>query len=135
MPRAHGRNRQRRAPAERAAGLVCSAATTSRTSRRRPSRSARDRARNWYQYYFHGERGRAGLEKNRREYCKLLWRLWSPAWRFDAATYERTAVSFENPDFVDVVIHSYRHRFALVAGDPAYAETERRIAVPTVTFD
>jgi pimeloyl-ACP methyl ester carboxylesterase len=97
--------------------------------------------RYWYQYYFHGERGRAGLEKNRRELCKFLWRLWSPAWRFDDATYERSAAAFDNPDFVDVVIHSYRHRFALVAGDPAYADIERRLAakpritVPTVTFD
>jgi pimeloyl-ACP methyl ester carboxylesterase len=97
--------------------------------------------RYWYQYYFHGERGRAGLEKNRREYCKLLWRLWSPAWRFDEATFERTAPAFDNPDFVDVVIHSYRHRFALVAGDPDYADIERRLAakpritVPTITFD
>jgi pimeloyl-ACP methyl ester carboxylesterase len=96
--------------------------------------------RYWYQYYFHGERGRAGLAQNRRELCRLLWRLWSPSWRFDDATYERTAVSFDNPDFVEVVIHSYRHRFALVAGDPAVEETERRlstkppIAVPTVVL-
>jgi pimeloyl-ACP methyl ester carboxylesterase len=58
--------------------------------------------RYWYQYYFHGERGRAGLTQNRREFCKLLWRLWSPNWRFDDATYERTAVAFDNPDF-DVI--------------------------------
>src|SRR5947199_3889072 len=58
----------------------------------------------WYQYYFHGERGRAGLEQNRYEFCKLLWRLWSPNWHFDEATYERTAGSFNNPDFVAVVI-------------------------------
>ncbi|MEO8626718.1 MAG: alpha/beta hydrolase [Betaproteobacteria bacterium] len=95
----------------------------------------------WYQYYFHGERGRAGLTQNRYELCKLLWRLWSPNWRFDDATYDRTAESFENPDFVDVVIHSYRHRYALVAGDPAVEETERRlaarphIAVPTIVLD
>src|SRR6266540_4175732 len=96
--------------------------------------------RYWYQYYFHGERGRAGLAQNRRELCRLLWRLWSPSWRFDDATYERTAVSFDNPDFVEVVIHSYRHRFALVAGDPAVEKTEQRlstrprIAVPTVVL-
>ena len=65
----------------------------------------------WYQYYFHTERGRAGLQANRREFCRLLWRLWSPNWKFDDATYDRTAASFDNPDFVDVVIHSYRHRF------------------------
>lgn len=92
----------------------------------------------WYQYYFHGERGRAGLEQNRREFCRLLWRLWSPVWEFDDATYERTAASFENPDFVEVVIHSYRHRFSLVDGDPALEDIDRRldgqpaIGVPTV---
>jgi pimeloyl-ACP methyl ester carboxylesterase len=97
--------------------------------------------RYWYQYYFHGERGRAGLDQNRRELCKLLWQLWSPNWRFDDATYERSAASFDNPDFVEVVIHSYRHRFALVPGDPGVEETERRLAaqprisVPTIAMD
>lgn len=95
----------------------------------------------WYQYYFHSERGRAGLAKDRRAFCRLLWRLWSPTWKFDDATFERSAAAFANPDFVDVVIHSYRHRFGLVPGDPAYAEIERRlaaqpaIAVPAITFD
>jgi pimeloyl-ACP methyl ester carboxylesterase len=97
--------------------------------------------RYWYQYYFHGERGRAGLEQNRRALCKLLWKLWSPNWDFDDATYERTAASFDNPDFVPVVIHSYRHRYALVPGDPAVEETERRLAtrppisVPAVALE
>ena len=68
----------------------------------------------WYQYYFHGERGRAGLAAHRRDLCRLLWRLWSPDWDFADADFERSAPSFDNPDFVDVVIHSYRHRFALV---------------------
>ena len=96
--------------------------------------------RHWYQYYFHGERGRAGLDQNRHEFCKLLWRLWSPNWRFDDATYERTAASFKNPDFVEVVIHSYRHRYGLAPGDPAVEKTERllvaqpQIAVPTVVL-
>jgi len=95
----------------------------------------------WYQYYFHGERGRAGLAGDRRALCRLLWRTWSPSWRFDDATFELSAAAFDNPDFVDVVIHSYRHRFGLVAGDPAYADIERRlaaqppIAVPTISFD
>ena len=95
----------------------------------------------WYQYYFHGERGRAGLAKNRHALCRLLWQLWSPNWRFDEATYARTAASFENPDFVDVVIHSYRHRFGLVPGDPAAAAIEKRleaqpsIPVATVSMD
>jgi pimeloyl-ACP methyl ester carboxylesterase len=95
----------------------------------------------WYQYYFHSERGRAGLAADRRALCRLLWHLWSPSWAFDDATFERTAVAFDNPDFVDVVIHSYRHRFGLVAGDPALADIERRLAaqpaitVPTISFD
>lgn len=97
--------------------------------------------RHWYQYYFHGERGRAGLDQNRHALCKLLWKLWSPNWRFDEATFERTAASFDNPDFVPVVMHSYRHRFGLVPGDPSVEDTERRLAtqphisVPTVALD
>jgi pimeloyl-ACP methyl ester carboxylesterase len=100
-----------------------------------------DEHRMWYQYYFHGERGRAGLEQNRRAFCRLLWRLWSPNWRFDDATYERTAPSFDNPDFVSVVIHSYRHRFGLAPGDPALEDIERKltaqpaITVPTIAMD
>jgi pimeloyl-ACP methyl ester carboxylesterase len=98
-------------------------------------------ARLWYQYYFHSERGRAGLTQNRRALCHLLWRLWSPAWPFTAETFDRTAASFDNPDFVAVVIHSYRHRFGLVTGDPAFAAIEHRLAaqppitVPTITLD
>ena len=97
--------------------------------------------RYWYQYYFHGERGRAGLEQNRYEFCKLLWTLWSPNWHFDDETYKQTAASFNNPDFVAVVIHSYRHRFSLVPGDPAVENTELLLAaqppitVPTVVLD
>ena len=96
--------------------------------------------RYWYQYYFNMERGRAGLARNRKALCRLLWQLWSPNWRFDDATYERTAASFENPDFVDVVIHSYRHRYAAVPGDPALEDIERRlvpqpaIGVPVVAL-
>ncbi len=95
----------------------------------------------WYQYYFHSERGRAGLKADRRAVCRLLWQLWSPSWAFDTATFEGSAAAFDNPDFVDVVIHSYRHRFALVAGDPALADIERRlsaqppITVASITFD
>jgi pimeloyl-ACP methyl ester carboxylesterase len=100
-----------------------------------------DEHRLWYQYYFHSERGRAGLERNRHALCKLLWRLWSPNWTFDDATYDRTAASFDNPDFVAVVIHSYRVRYGLVDGDPAVEATEQRllaqprIAVPTISLD
>jgi pimeloyl-ACP methyl ester carboxylesterase len=95
----------------------------------------------WYQYYFHSERGRRGLVEKRREFCRLLWRLWSPQWSFDDATFDRTAGSFDNSDFVDVVIHSYRHRFGLVAGDPSLVPIERQLAgrppitVPSITLD
>jgi pimeloyl-ACP methyl ester carboxylesterase len=104
-------------------------------------RAPEEEHRMWYQYYFHGERGRAGLEQNRRELCRLLWRLWSPNWKFDDATWERTAPSFDNPDFVAVVIQSYRHRFGLAPGDPALEDIERRLAarppitVPTIALD
>jgi pimeloyl-ACP methyl ester carboxylesterase len=97
--------------------------------------------RYWYQYYFHSERGRAGLDQNRYELCKLLWTLWSPNWHFDDATYRQSAASFNNPDFVEVVVHSYRHRFALIPGDPAVENTELLLAaqppitVPTVVLD
>ena len=95
----------------------------------------------WYQYYFHNERGRAGLTAYRREIAKILWKQWSPTWHFDDATFDRTAVAYDNPDYVDVVIHSYRHRFGLVDGDPQYADLQRRLAVlpaipaPAVTLD
>ena len=95
----------------------------------------------WYQYYFQIERGRAGLAANRREIARILWRQWSPNWHFDDATFDRTALSHDNPDFVDVVIHSYRHRYGLAAGDPRYADLERRLAaqpvidVPAITLD
>jgi pimeloyl-ACP methyl ester carboxylesterase len=88
----------------------------------------------WYQYYLHGERGRAGLTGNREAFCRLLWQLWSPSWAFDAGTYAQTALSFGNPDFVDVVVHSYRHRFGLVPSDPALVEIEARLAAqPAIT--
>jgi pimeloyl-ACP methyl ester carboxylesterase len=107
-----------------------------------PAAAAEDAAL-WYQYYFHNERGRRGLEKNRRDIARLLWRMWSPNWAFDDATFDRTAGSFDNLDFVDVVIHSYRHRYGLApgAGDPRYDEIEMGlaaqppIAVPAITID
>ena len=85
-------------------------------------RSPEEEHRAWYQYYFHTERGRAGLTANRREFAKLLWRLWSPNWKFDDATFDRTAPSFDNPDFVEVVIHSYRHRYGYALGDPRWSD-------------
>jgi pimeloyl-ACP methyl ester carboxylesterase len=86
----------------------------------------------WYQYYFHTERGQAGLEADRRGICRLLWRLWSPSWVFDEATFTRTAEAFDTPDFVEVVIHSYRHRFGDTPGDPALEEIEQRLAATPV---
>jgi pimeloyl-ACP methyl ester carboxylesterase len=88
----------------------------------------------WYQYYLHNERGRAGLAAFREDYTRLLWREWSPTWAFSDAEFAATAASFHNPDFVDVVVHSYRHRYALVEGDPAYDQTELAIeAQPAIT--
>jgi len=95
----------------------------------------------WYQYYFQLERGRAGLAANRRGIARILWQQWSPNWRFDDACLERTALAHDNPDYVDVVIHSYRHRFGLAGGDPHYADIQRRLAalpvipVPAITLD
>ncbi|MGJ4908279.1 alpha/beta fold hydrolase [Bradyrhizobium sp. HKCCYLRH2060] len=95
----------------------------------------------WYQWYFQTERGRAGLAAHRAEIARLLWQQWSPHWRFDDATFARAAEAFDNPDHVDVVIHSYRHRYGLAEGDPRYQDIEQRlaslpvIAVPTITLD
>jgi len=94
----------------------------------------------WYQYYFQTERGRAGLDADRRKLCRFIWRLWSPHWSFDDATFERSAVSFDNPDFVAVTIQSYRHRYGNAPGDAALEPIERslaaqpKIAVPTIAL-
>lgn len=88
----------------------------------------------WYQYYFSTERGRRGLETNRGALCELLWRTWSPDWPGASSSFPASAPSLYNPDFVDVVIHSYRHRYGLAEGDPRYADLECRIArQPAVT--
>jgi pimeloyl-ACP methyl ester carboxylesterase len=94
----------------------------------------------WYQWYFNTERGRRGLAANRRPLCKLLWQTWSPSWHFTDETYNRTAISFDNPGFVDVVIHSYRHRHGNAPGEPRFLEVEKRLAerpqikAPTITL-
>ncbi len=94
----------------------------------------------WYQYYFHTERGRAGLTQNRRALIRYIWQIWSPLWAFDDAVYERSAASFDNPDFVDVTIQSYRHRFGYAPGDPALDAIEQKLAaqpkitVPTIAL-
>jgi pimeloyl-ACP methyl ester carboxylesterase len=92
-----------------------------------PASAAEERAY-WYQWYFNTERGRAGLAANRREICRLLWRDWSPGWRFDDEAFAETARSFDNPDFVEVVIHSYRHRHGNAPGDPRLDAVEQRLA-------
>lgn len=103
--------------------------------------AAEQEASYWYQYYFHTERGRLGLEQNRQNITKLLWKMWSPPWDFSDSCFEKTATSFENPDFVEVVIHSYRHRYGLAEGDPAVAHIEEKlkaqpdIVVPSITVD
>jgi pimeloyl-ACP methyl ester carboxylesterase len=95
----------------------------------------------WYQFYFATERGRAGYEKYRRDFAKLIWRLGSPKWAFDDATLDRSAASFDNPDHVAIVVHNYRWRLGLAEGEAKYAELERRlagspaIAVPTITLE
>jgi pimeloyl-ACP methyl ester carboxylesterase len=95
----------------------------------------------WYQYYFQTERGRAGLTADRRGIARVIWTRNSPSWAFDDATFERTAAAFDNPDYVDVVIHSYRHRLGLAPGFAAYDDIERRLAAlppilaPAITLD
>jgi pimeloyl-ACP methyl ester carboxylesterase len=95
----------------------------------------------WYQYYFATERGRAGYDKYRREFAKLIWQLASPKWKFDDAAFERSAKAFDNPDHVDIVINNYRWRLGLAEGEPKYDDLERRLAgfpiitVPTITLE
>ena len=95
----------------------------------------------WYQYYFATERGRTGYDKYRHDFSKLIWRIASPKWNFDDATFDRTAAAFDNPDHVAIVIHNYRWRLGLVDGETKYNELEKRLAegpvigVPTVTLE
>lgn len=106
---------------------------------KQPQSPAQER-RFWYQWYFQTERGRQGLNANRRTLCRLLWELWSPHWTFDDATFERSASSFDNADFVAVTIHSYRHRYGNATGDPGLEQIEQRllakpkIVVPTIAL-
>ena len=93
-----------------------------------PAASALTEARLWYQWYFNTERGRAGLEANRHAICRHLWETWSPTWEYTDAAYEASAPSFDNPDFVDIVIHSYRHRHGYAPGEERFLAVERRLA-------
>ncbi|MFM7781275.1 MAG: alpha/beta fold hydrolase, partial [Alphaproteobacteria bacterium] len=99
----------------------------------RPAAPAQE-ARHWYQWYLQTDRGAAGLAQNGHSLCELLWRMWSPNMGFSAESYAKTAASFDNPDFVAVAVHSYRHRHRAVAGDPAFAAIETRLAArPMIT--
>jgi pimeloyl-ACP methyl ester carboxylesterase len=95
----------------------------------------------WYQYYFATERGRAGYDKYRHDFAKLIWQTASPKWNFDDATFDRSAVAFNNPDHVSIVIHNYRWRLGLAPGEPQYDQLEKRLAagpqitVPTITLE
>lgn len=99
-----------------------------------------EETRYWYQYYFNTRRGVAGLTENRGALCRHIWKLWSPSWDFVANTFDMTVLSFDNPDFVEIVIHSYRHRFGDVAGDPAlqwiedWLASQPRISVPSIVL-
>ena len=95
----------------------------------------------WYQYFFHSERGRNGLLNQRHDFIKFIWKTWSPTWNVNNNLYNLSANAFENPDFVEVVIHSYRHRFGLVCGDKRFEKIEKKlsnqpvISVPVITID
>jgi pimeloyl-ACP methyl ester carboxylesterase len=126
---------------ERVAGLVsCGGYNIQDIPNSHKPSDPEQEARLWYQYYFHTARGRNGLTQRRAELARLLWKMWSPSWGFDDATFARTATSFDNADFVDVVVHSYRHRTGSAAGDPRYVSIEARLAaqpaidVPTIVL-
>jgi pimeloyl-ACP methyl ester carboxylesterase len=102
--------------------------TIQNTVTQSPPPSPQAAYRTWYQWYFNTEQGRATLAASRKPFCRLLWQLWSPTWKFSDAEYERTAASFDNPDFVDVVIHSYRHRNFNAPGEARFADLEARLA-------
>jgi len=126
---------------ERVLGLLtCTGYSIQHIARSNIPADPEQELRFWYQYYFHTERGRNGLTENRGEFCKLLWKLWSPTWAFGDAAFDRTLASFANEDFVEIVIHSYRHRMNNAPGDPRYAGIEARLAaqpkisVPTINI-
>ena len=107
---------------------------------RQDAAAAKNELQWWYQYYFATERGRAGYDKYRHDFAKLIWQIASPKWKFDNATFERTAASFNNPDHVSIVIHNYRWRLGLAEGESKYDDFEKRLAgfpvitVPTITL-
>jgi pimeloyl-ACP methyl ester carboxylesterase len=120
---------------DRVLGFVsCSGYTIQNTVDAARAGSAESARRAWYQWYFNTEQGRVGLETNRRAVCRLLWEEWSPTWQFTDETYNRTADSFDNPKWVEVVLHSYRHRHRNAPGETRFLEVERQLATrPKIT--
>lgn len=119
---------------ERVKGLVVDGYSIQQIARAQQPQRPEVERRYWYQFYLHGERGRDGLTQYRHELCRQLWQDWSPGWPFSDSDFAQTAAAFDNPDFVEVVVHSYRHRFGLVAGDPALEYLEQQLACqPIIT--
>jgi len=122
------------------AAVLCGGYSVQNTITPGPPASPQAVRNSWYQWYFNTETGRAGLTKNRKALCRFMWQEWSPTWTFTDAMYDQTAASFENPDFVDCVLHSYRHRNFNAPGEPRFADVETRLAtrpkveVPTIVL-
>ena len=115
------------------AAVLCGGYSIQNTITPGPPASPAAVRNSWYQWYFNTDSGRAGLTKNRAALCRFMWQEWSPTWKFTDAIYDQTAASFDNPDFVDCVLHSYRHRNFNAPGEPRFDEVERRLATrPTV---
>ncbi len=122
------------------AAVLCGGYSIQNTIAPGPPASPQSVRNSWYQWYFNTEAGREGLAKNRKALCRYMWQEWSPTWRFSDAMYDQTAASFENPDFVDCVLHSYRHRNFNAPSEPRFLELEKRLAtrpkveVPTIVL-
>ena len=122
------------------AAVLCGGYSIQNTITPGPPASPQGVRNSWYQWYFNTEVGREGLTKNRKALCKFMWQEWSPTWKFTDAMYDQTAASFENPDFVDCVLHSYRHRNFNAPSEPRLLEVEKRLAarpkveVPTIVL-
>ena len=122
------------------AAVLCGGYSIQNTITPGPPASPQAVRNSWYQWYFNTETGREGLTKNRKALCRYMWQEWSPTWTFTDAMYEQTAASFENPDFVDCVLHSYRHRNFNAPSEPRFLDTEKRLAtrpkveVPTIVL-
>lgn len=122
------------------AAVLCGGYSIQNTITQGPPAPPQAVRNSWYQWYFNTETGREGLTKNRKALCRYMWQEWSPTWKFSDAMYEQTAASFENPDFVDCVLHSYRHRNFNAPSEPRFLDTEKKLAtrpkveVPTIVL-